>query len=151
MDFVGKWIFHSIGEFGEDGIKYMNAEEYLASPMLYIDETDEEAVADELAERKKMIGTEIRVLEDGTLYMLMPLPEGVSKKEVDAAVKAGEITLYDGMMCERPMKWEERDGALWFDTGIEGEVFGEKADTWAKATDEEGLFNFMNIRFVKGE
>ena len=151
MNYIGKWIFHSIGEFGEDGIKYMNAEEYLASPMLYIDETDEEAVADELAERKKMIGMEIRVLSDGTLYMLMPLPEGVSKKEVDAAVKAGEITLYDGMMCERPMKWEERDGALWFDTGIEGEVFGEKADTWAKATDEEGLFNFMNIRFVKGE
>ncbi|MBQ4150634.1 MAG: hypothetical protein IJC81_02375 [Clostridia bacterium] len=151
MNYIGKWIFHSIGEFGEDGIKYMNAEEYLASPMLYIDETDEEAVADELAERKKMIGMEIRVLSDGTLYMLMPLPEGVSKKEVNAAVKAGEITLYDGMMCERPMKWEERGGALWFDTGIEGEVFGEKADTWAKATDDEGYFNFMTMRFVKGE
>ena len=151
MKFTGKWVFHSIGEFGEEGIKYMNAEEYLASPMPYIDETDEEAVADELAERKKMIGMELRVLEDGTLYMLMPLPEGVSKKEVDAAVKAGEITLYDGMMCDSPKKWEERDGALWFDTGIEGEVYGEAADTWAKATDDEGYFNFMTMRFVKGE
>ncbi len=151
MNYVGKWKFHSIGEFGEDGIRYMNAEEYLASPMPYIDETDAEAVADEIAERKKMIGTEIRVLEDGTLYMLMPLPEGVSKKEVDAAVAAGQISLYDGMMCERPMRWEERDGALWFDTGIEGEVYGEKADSWAQATDGEGFFNFINIRFVKGE
>lgn len=151
MNYTGKWIFHSIGEFGEDGIKYLNAEEYLNSPMMYIDETDEEAVADELSERKKMIGTEIRVLEDGTLYMLMPLPEGVSKKEVDEAVKAGEITLYDGMMCDRPMKWEERDGALWFDSGIEGEVCGEAADSWVKATDDDGYFNFMNIRFAKGE
>lgn len=151
MNYIGKWVFHSIGEMGDDGIRYMNAKEYLASPMLYIDENDAEAVADELAERKKMIGTEIRVLADGTLYMLMPLPEGVSKEDVDAAVAAGEITLYDGMMCERPMKWEERDGALWFDTGIEGEVFGEKADTWAKATDNDGFFNFMTIRFVKGE
>ena len=151
MQYIGKWVFHSIGEMGDDGICYMNAEEYLASPMLYIDENDAEAVADELAERKKMIGMEIRVFADGTLYMLMPLPEGVSKEEVDAAVKAGEISLYDGMMCERPMKWEERDGALWFDTGIEGEVFDEKADTWAKATDDDGLFNFMTMRFVKGE
>ena len=151
MSYTGKWVFHSIGEMGEDGIRYMNADEYLASPMMYIDETDEEAVADELDERKKMIGTQIRVLEDGTLYMLMPLPEGVGREEVDEAVKAGVITLYDGMMCERPMKWEERDGALWFDTGIEGEVYGEAADTWAKATDEDGYFNFMNIRFVKGE
>ena len=151
MNYIGKWIFHSIGEFGDDGIKYMNAEEYLASPMLYIDETDEEAVADELSERKKMIGMEIRVLENGTLYMLMPLPEGVSREEVEEAVRAGEISLYDGMMCERPMKWEERDGALWFDTGIEGEVYGEAADTWVKATDEDGYFNFMTMRFVKGE
>ena len=151
MNYIGKWIFHSIGEFGDDGIKYMSAEEYLASPMLYIDETDEEAVADELSERKKMIGMEIRVLENGTLYMLMPLPEGVSREEVEEAVGAGEISLYDGMMCERPMKWEERDGALWFDTGIEGEVYGEAADTWVKATDEDGYFNFMTMRFVKGE
>ena len=151
MDYIGKWKFHSIGEMGDDGIHYLNAEEYLASPMLYIDEADAEAVADELAERKKMIGMEIRVLADGTLYMLMPLPEGVSKEEVDAAVAAGAVSLYDGMMCERPMKWEVRDGALWFDTGIEGEVFGEKADTWAKATDDDGLFNFMTMRFVKGE
>ncbi len=151
MDFVGKWKFHSIGEFGENGIQYLSAEEYLASPMPYIDEADEEAVADELAERKKTVGMEIRVLADGTLYMLMPLPEGVSKKEVAAAVKAGEITLYDGMMTDTPKKWEERDGALWFDTGIEGEVYEEKADTWAKATDSDGFFNFMTLRFVKGE
>lgn len=149
MSFLGKWKFHSIGEFGEDGIKYLSAEEYLAAPMPYIDENDPDEVEMELNERRKMIGTEIRICEDGVWYMLMPLPEGVSEEEVKAAVEAGEISLYDGMMCERPMKWEERDGQLWYDTGIEGEFMGEAVDTWAKAIDEDGYFAFINIRFVK--
>ncbi len=151
MDYIGKWKMHSIGIFEDDVIKYVTPDEYIASPMPYVDENDAEAVADEIAERKKMASMEIRVLEDGKLYMLMPIPENIPAKEVDAAVKAGEITLYDGMMCERPLKWEERDGELWFDTGIEGEVFGEAADTWTKATDSDGYFNFMTLRFRKGE
>ena len=149
MSYLGKWKFHSIGELGEDGIKYLSAEEYLAAPMPYIDENDPDEVEMELNERRKMIETEIRICEDGMWYMLMPLPEGVSEEEVKAAVEAGEISLYDGMMCEHPMKWEERDGQLWYDTGIEGEFMGEAVDTWAKAIDEDGYFAFINIRFVK--
>ena len=151
MSYIGKWKLHSIGEMGEDGIRYLSAKEYLASPMDYIDSSDADAVAEELAERKKIIGMELRVVEDGDLYMLIPIPDGVSREEVDAAVAAGEITLYDGMLCERPLKWEERDGELWFDTALEGETFGESADTWTKAIDENGYFNFMTFRFCKGE
>ena len=151
MNYIGKWKMHSIGEMGDDGIRYLLAEEYLASPMLYIDSSDAEAVAEEIAERKKIISMELRVVEDGNLYMLLPIPEDVSKEDIDAAVASGEITLYDGMICERPLKWEERDGVLWFDTGIQGEVFGETADTWTKAIDENGYFNFMTFRFCKGE
>ena len=50
MNYIGKWRFHSIGVINESGeLIYLSAEEYLNSPMPYIDETDEEAVADELA------------------------------------------------------------------------------------------------------
>ena len=43
MDFIGKWKFHSIGVFSDnDELVYLTAEEYLASPMFYIDETDED-------------------------------------------------------------------------------------------------------------
>ena len=87
--------------------------------------------------------------EDGKLYLLMPLPEGISREEVDKAVSAGVITLLDGMMADRPMAWEERNGELWYDTGIEGEVFGEKADSWVKAIDKDGYFTFATTRFVK--
>ena len=48
-----------------------------------------------------------------------------------------------------PIAWEERNGELWYDTGIDGEVFGEKADTWVKAIDEDGYFIFATTRFVK--
>ena len=150
MNYIGKWRFHSIGIINESGnLTYMSAEEYLNSPMPYIDETDEDAAKDEIKERKQIIGACIEVCEDGKLYMLMPLPEEVSQEEVDAAVAAGEISLHNGMLCSGVISWEERNGKLWFDTGIEGEAYGETADTWACATDEEGFFTFMTTRYVK--
>ena len=150
MDHIGTWAFHSIATMNDnDEMVYLSAEEYLKAPMPYVDESDEEAVADELRERKKMIGMQVKICEDGKLYLLSPLPEGVSQEEVDQAVSAGMITLLDGMMTDRPMAWEVRDGVLWYDTGIEGELFGEKADSWVKAMDEDGYFAFATTRFVK--
>lgn len=150
MAYIGTWVFHSIGAMDDDGnMVYLGAEEYLNAPMPYVDESDEEAVADELRERKKMVGMQVKICDDGKLYLLSPLPEGIPQEEVDRAVAAGIITLLDGMMAGRPMAWEERDGELWYDTGMEGEVFGEKADSWVKAMTEDGYFAFASTRFAK--
>ena len=92
MKYVGIWNFDSIRTMNaSDEFVYLNAEEYLKSPMPYIDESDEEAVADEIKERKQIIGSKIEICEDGSLYMLIPLPEGVTKEEVDEAVSSGGI------------------------------------------------------------
>ena len=145
MSYVGKWVFHSIGTINDsDEMVFLGKEEYLTAPMPYVDETDEEAVQDELKERKKMIGSAISIGEDGKFYMLMPLPEGVSQAEVDEAVAAGYIKLKDGMMTDEPMDWEERDGELWL---MVGEGMSETG--WVKISDEKGFLNFMTIRFVK--
>ena len=150
MDFIGKWKFHSIGVYTDnDEFIYLTAEEYLDSPMLYIDETDKDAVDEEMKERKKIIGMQIKICDDGKLYMLMPLPAGVSQAEVEEAVAAGYFILVDGMIADSPIQWELRDGELWYDTGIKGEVFDEKAESWVKAIDESGYFTFMNYRFIK--
>ena len=147
MSYVGKWVFHSIGTVNDsDEAVFLGAEEYLKAPMPYIDESDEEAVADELKERQQMIGGQIAVCEDGKLYMLMPLPEGVSKEEVDKAVKAGVIKLYDGMMTDDPKAWEERDGELWLEVGE-----GMSEDGWAKLSDDDGNLLFMTTRYVRAE
>ena len=147
MSYVGKWVFHSIGIVNDsDEVVFLSAEEYLKAPMPYIDESDEEAVADELKERQQMIGGQIAVCEDGKLYMLMPLPEGVSKEEVDKAVKAGVIKLYDGMMTDDPKAWEERNGELWLEVGE-----GMSEDGWAKLSDDDGNLLFMTTRYVRAE
>ncbi|MBQ8411052.1 MAG: hypothetical protein IJX15_04905 [Ruminiclostridium sp.] len=150
MSFTGKWKLHSVMTFDDEDMPvYLTPEEYLASPMPYIDETDEEAVADELKERKKIIGMVIKICEDGNLYMLMPLPDGISQEEIDKAVSAKVIVLMDGAIADEPLKWELRDGEFWLDTGIEGEVYEEKVSSWIKPIDENGFFNFMNFRFIK--
>ncbi|MBQ7932049.1 MAG: hypothetical protein IJ334_13675, partial [Clostridia bacterium] len=129
-----------------DEMVYLRAEEYLKAPMPYVDESDEEAVADEMKERRQMIGGQIDVCEDGKLYMLMPLPEEVSKEEVGEAVKAGIIRLHDGMMSDEPKAWEERDGALWLEVGE-----GMSEDGWVKLSDDDGYLTFMTTRYVKAE
>ena len=145
MSYVGKWVFHSIGMVNDsDEVVFLSAEEYLKAPMPYIDESDEEAVADELKERRKMIGGQIAVCGDGKLYMLMPLPEGVSKDEVDKAVKAGVIKLYDGMMTDDPKAWEERDGELWLEVGE-----GMSEDGWVKLSDDDGNLLFYDHPICK--
>ena len=145
MSYVGKWVFHSIGMVNDsDEVVFLSAEQYLKAPMPYIDESDEEAVADEVKERRKMTGGQIAVCEDGKLYMLMPLPEGVSKEEVDKAVKAGVIKLYDGMMTDDPWAWEERDGELWLEVGE-----GMSEDGWVKLSDDDGHLLFMTTRYTK--
>jgi len=123
MSYVGKWMFHSIGTVDDKTNErvWLNAEEYMNSSMPYIDETDEEAVADEIKERMKTVGMLLEVCEDGKLYVLMPLPEGVSKEEVDGAVKAGVIKVRDGMMTNEPFYWQERDGELWVNMGLDNE------------------------------
>ena len=147
MSYVGKWVFHSIGMVNDsDEMVFLSGEEYLKAPMPYIDESDEEAVADELKERQQMIGGQIAVCEDGKLYMLMPLPEGVSKEEVDKAVKAGVIKLYDGMMTDDPKAWEERDGELWLEVGE-----GMSEDGWVKLSDDDGNLLFMTTRYTKAD
>ena len=150
MSYVGKWVFHSIASTDEnDNFVYLSAEEYLKAPMPYIDETDEDEVQNELQERKNMISAQLKICDDGNMYMLMPIPEGVTQEEVDEAVSAGEIKLVDGMMTDSPIKWEERNGEFWYDTGIEGEVFGEKADSWVKASDDEGFISIFTTRYTK--
>ena len=144
MNYIGRWVFHSIGTINEnDEWIFMNGEEYLKSPMVYIDETDEEAVADEIKERKQIIGGQIEIAADGKAYMLMPLPEGVSQAEVDAAVAAGHINLYDGMITDRPYDWEERDGELWISLGM-------TEDGYTKVS-EDNYLCIMTTRYIKAE
>lgn len=143
MNYVGKWMFHSIGVVNDnDELAYLDAQGYLDSPMCYIDETDSEAVADEMKERKQLVNGQLSICEDGKLYMLLPFPEGVSQDEIDAAVAAGEIKVYDGMMTQDPFDWEDRDGELW--VKMDGDEF-------IRLSDENGFISIMTTRYTKAD
>lgn len=147
MKYVGKWIFHSVGiPNDENEMVFLGADEYLNSPMPYIDTDDSEAVADEIKERKQIIGGIMEICDDGKLYMLMPLPQGVTKKEIDEAVAEGYIKLRDGMMTDEPKPWEERDGELWLEVGT-----GMSDDGWVKLSENEEYLTFMTVRYIKAE
>lgn len=143
MNYAGKWVFHSVITFNEENEKIMmSPEEYLNSPMEYIDETDPEAVADELRERNQLIRSQVAVTEDGKLYMLMPIPEGVTQEQVDAAVESGEINLYDGMLTEDATPCVERDGQLWAN-------FSGEEDGFTQISCDDGCISLMNFKYTR--
>ena len=90
--------------------------------------------------------------EDGTITMLTPLPEGVSQEEVDAAVKAGQVKLRDGMMFMGDGHWKVEDGKNMSDTGLEGELMGEKVGPWEEIKEVEGgMIQMMFYRLARVE
>ena len=62
MNYVGKWKLHSVVTFDDNDMHvYLTPEEYLNSPMPYVDESDEEAVADEIRKRIDEINLTIKI------------------------------------------------------------------------------------------
>ena len=150
MTYIGKWKLHSVMTFDDNDMPvYLTPEEYLNSPMPYVDETDEEAVADEMRERRKMIDTMIKICEDGKLYMLSPLPEGVSQEEIDAAVAEGEIEVEGNMMIAEKHPWKEEDGKILYDSGTEGEAFGEEVSPWLEIKETDNGIEMFTFQLVK--
>lgn len=145
MNYIGKWIFHSIGVVNDnDELVYLDAQGYLDSPMCYIDETDSEAVEDEMKERRQLVNGQLSICEDGKMYMLLPFPESVSQAEIDEAVAAGEIKIYDGMMTQDPFDWEERNGELWVNMNM-----GD--DGFIRLSDDNGFITVMTTRYTKAD
>ncbi|MBQ3526946.1 MAG: hypothetical protein IJA52_00110 [Clostridia bacterium] len=153
MNYVGKWIFDSIGVRDDSfNLVYLSAEEYLKSPIpSYVDEADEEAVAYEMHERKAAISIVLEVRDDGKVYTFAPISEEATPEQIKAAIEAGEITVVDGMIVGGVADWEMRGDEMWLDSGIEGEVFGEAADPWVKVADSDEYIDYINMRFKKAE
>ena len=66
--------------------------------------------------------------EDGTLNTLMFVPEEMR----DEAAKHGAVVREDGYAAIESTVWKEENGKFYYDTKIEGEVLGEKVDSFAE-------------------
>ena len=65
--------------------------------------------------------------EDGVLNTLMFVPEEMRGE----AAKHGAIVREDGYAAVESTVWKEENGKFYYDTKIEGEVLGEKVDSFA--------------------
>ena len=66
--------------------------------------------------------------EDGTLNTLMFVPEEMREE----AAKHGAVVREDGYAAVESTVWKEENRKFYYDTKIEGEVLGEKVDSFAE-------------------
>ena len=66
--------------------------------------------------------------EDGVLNTLMFVPEEMRGE----AAKHGVVVREDGYAVVESTVWKEENGKIYYDTKIEGEVFGERVDSFAE-------------------
>ena len=66
--------------------------------------------------------------EDGVLNTLMFVPEEMREE----AAKHGAVVREDGYAAVESTAWKEENGKFYYDTKIEGEVLGEKVDSFAE-------------------
>jgi hypothetical protein len=141
MNLLGKWRVAETMQFNDEKgkVEWVSIETILAK-----EELDKDM--------KMLLQTVVVFNEDGTIDFLCPLPEGVSQKEIDAALAAGKLKLKDGMMLLDQKQWKNEDGKVFTNTGAEGEVLGEKVGPWEelKLLDDDKI-EMMMYRLMRAE
>ena len=139
MSLVGRWKIVEAIRFNENfEHEWVPIEEILA---------DEELEPED----KIMYYSFMDFTEDGRVLNLAPLPDGVSQEEIDEAVKAGQIELYDGYMKLTEYNWKTENGKNYLDTRIKGEFLGEEVSSWIEIPVIDGKIEIVSIRIAKDE
>lgn len=76
----------------------------------------------------ELMGYQTEFAEDGMLNTLMFVPEEMRQE----AAKQGVEVREDGYAAVESTVWKEENGKIYYDTKIEGEVLGEKVDSFAE-------------------
>ena len=96
---------------------------------------------EQFEEFAKLIQLRTEFADDGVLNTLMFVPEELKAE----AAEHGVVVREDGYAVIESTTWKEEDGKFYYDTKVEGEVFGEKVDSFAEITvTEDGclLYNY---------
>lgn len=112
MDIRGIWKVKEVHVPTPDGEKVFTP-----------DNPPEDEIFEEMA---AMMQWRTEFADDGALNTLMFVPEEMKAE----AAKHGVDVRDDGYAVIDSTQWEERDGKFFYDTKIEGEVLGEKVDTF---------------------
>ena len=136
---IGKWRVVEIMHFNDET---ENFEWSKVSDLLAKGDTDPEIAM--------MANSEAFFEEDGNLVLVSPIPEDVTKEELDEALAAGELELRDGKMVTGQNHWKVEDGRTMTDTGMEGEVLGEEVGPWIDLKEiDDNTIELMTFRLQK--
>ena len=138
MKYLGRWRIHNCMSFDEEnGVVYKTLDEML-----------EQDPADDTAAQMK--NTVIEFTEDGSILTLMRIPEGTPQEALDQARASGMVILDDGFAVLESKQWKEEDGQVKFDSGIQGEIMGEKADPWVPVSENgDGLLVYLTMKLER--
>lgn len=106
-----------------------------------------------MKERMMVFGQKIRFTEDNFVEILMPIPEGTSKEEIDEAVASGDAKIVDGMMVmcspdpDDAVKWKEENGQLFASAEFNFET--NEMDWAAIDVVDDNTLDYMLFRIVR--
>lgn len=139
MKLEGIWKISEAPCFGDEGIYWRPVEEML----------NDDTVNEEM---KGLLFGKYHFSAGGILSILMPLPAGAPPEEVERAVAAGQIQMFDSQtMIVEQHPWKEENGKFYYDSGIQGEVLGEEVSSWMEIEQTENGLELMTFRLVKEE
>lgn len=131
MNITGKWKVKKIGVLQPDFSLKMYTPQEL--------ETLEDG--DEYLKMAKVI---IEFLPDGTMNTLLPVP-----KEFESQLIAEGKKIVDGFGIMDTTTWKEEKGEYFYDTKIEGEIFGEKVSSFEKLAIEDDCILYSQMLLEK--
>jgi hypothetical protein len=133
VDYLGFWKIKKLMMLGDDGDE---------DPWKTIEQALEADFLDD--DTKKFLTDRFLFSEDGTVKVLEPFKEGVTQKDIDEAVAAGIIEVYDGLMVAGLYHWKEENGKVFVDSG-----FGGGQSDWCEVTETDGMLNFLTYKLVR--
>lgn len=101
---------------------------------------------DTAAEMLSGFGCRVEFTKDHRVRTWMPLPKGVSKEEIDAALASGDIKeVREGFFSAGETEWKAAGGKYYYNTNEHRELFGEVRSPWDELTpDGEGLIPYAS-------
>lgn len=138
MNLIGKWKVKEMLHFSlENGMEWKTLEELAAMG------EDEDSLS--------MYRNSVMIFhENGTVETLMPIPADLTQEQIDAAIEEGK-KISDGMIVLDNKEWKIEDGKNLYNTGNEGEIFGEEVSPWSEIKEIDDMIELEVLRYARAE
>lgn len=84
---------------------------------------------------------------DGTIEMLLPIPDGVSLEEL----KKEKIPIRGNMCLIEKRKWKNDKGINKYDSGISGDILGTEIDPWKEISENGDMIEMEVYRLIRAD